>query len=84
MNSSSSWRSIDALWALRMRKDMVILLNDEVRPHPGRTGTGPCSSAPTAARSGPWMTSSDLYQVLFSLAQRLLAGKVCRVAVPEP
>ena len=66
----------DALRALRSRKDMVILLNEEgalIR----ETGTGPCSSPPPAARSGPWVTPPTSIR---SCAAWLSAGRTVRSA----
>lgn len=66
----------DALRAPGSRKDMVILLNEEGASS-GRTGTGPCSSPPTAARSGPWMTPPTSIR---SCAAWLSAGRTVRSA----
>ena len=72
----------DALRALRSRKDMVILLNEEgalIREdwHWSLLFT------PNRSEKRTLGDSSDLYQVLCSLAQRRQDGEVCRVAVPD-
>ena len=72
----------DALRALRSRKDMVILLNEEgalIREdwHWSLLFT------PNRSEKRTLDDSSDLYQVLCSLAQRRQDGEVCRVAVPD-
>ncbi len=72
----------DALRALRSRKDMVILLNEEgalIREdwHWSLLFT------PNRSEKRTLDDSSDLYQVLCSLAQRRQDGEVCRVEVPD-
>ena len=72
----------DALRALRSRKDMVILLNEEgalIREdwHWSLLFT------PNRSEKRTLDDSSDLYQGLCSLAQRRQDGEVCRVAVPD-
>lgn len=72
----------DALRALRARRDMVILLNEE--------GALVCEDGdwtlfftPNRSEKRTLCPDSDLYQVYQSLMDRHLAGLVCKMPVPQ-
>lgn len=72
----------DALRALRARRDMVVLLNEE-GALVCEDGAWELYFTPNRSEKRTLTPDSDLYQVYAALEEKYARGEVCRMAVPE-